>query len=74
MQDAIDFIHALGVGIYTGLDTIPFPVLGVSIFTVLMAVTALNLTLLVISRLTGGRQDKDDKARLDNNNNYIYRR
>lgn len=74
MSDAYDFIHNLAVSLYYGLDSVQFPVLGVSIFTVLLAVLVLNLVFWVLSKFTGGSQDKEERARLDNNNHYIYKR
>lgn len=74
MADAINFLTSLSQNLWTGLGSVNAPVLGVSFLTVIMGTLFINLVLWVISRLTGGRQDKDEKARLDNNNNYIYRR
>lgn len=74
MADAIQFLTSLSQSLWNGLGSVNAPVLGVSFLTLIMGVLFINLMLWAISRITGGGQDKDEKARLDNNNNYIYRR
>lgn len=75
MASAISFLTSLRNSLWTGLNSVNFPVLGVPIMTVLISVFVLRLTFFVLSVLTGGKQNKEDTGgRLDNNNNYIYRR
>lgn len=74
MADAIHFLTSLSQKLWEGLGSVNAPVLGVSFLTVIMGTLFINLLLWTISKITGGRQDKDERARLDNNNNYIYRR
>ena len=75
MSGAISFLTSIRNTLWTGLNAVNFPVLGVPIMTVLIAVFVLRLTFFVLSVLTGGKQNKEDTGgRLDNNNNYIYRR
>lgn len=73
MTDAVLFISSLAHTIYSGLGSIQFPVLGVSILAVMFCVLLINLTLWTLSILTGGKQDKSSGSGMDDNNNYIYR-
>lgn len=76
MEDAILFLGSLKTSMWNGLDSIQFPILGASFLVVLISVLFINVTIWLISVLTGGRQnDKGSTSqKLDNNNNYIYRR
>lgn len=76
MNDAIKFLHDLSSELYSGLNSITFPVLGVSFVAVFLTVLFINSLIWVIRVITGGKQDSGSagKPALDNNNNYIYRR
>lgn len=75
MQDAINFIAAMSHSLYNGLANTRMPVLNVSYLAFIIAVLVINLALWLIGVLTGGRQGKEKTGgRLDDNNNYIYRR
>lgn len=75
MEDALIFIRGLMDTMWNGLDSVTMPVLNVSFLMFALAVLFINLMLKFISVLTGGKQDKEVKGgRLDDNNNYIYRR
>ena len=74
MADALSFLQALKTSLWAGLDSIQFPVLGVSMLVVFIAVLFINLTFWFLSVLTGGRQNGNTNQKLDDNNNYIYRR
>lgn len=78
MNDALAFLEALRSSMWNGLDSITFPVLGVSFLVVLLSVLFINLFLWFLRVVTGGRQDSSSSGsssqKLDDNNNYIYRR
>lgn len=60
--------------LWNGLGSVTHPVLGVSFLTVFVALFLFNVFTAFFSVLTGGKQDQSTGGRLDNNNNYIYRR
>lgn len=75
MKNAVDFLNALCVSLYNGLKSTQVPVLQVSFLSFLFSVLFLNVCLWVFKAVTGGQQTKEMKGgRLDDNNNYIYRR
>lgn len=74
MTDALSFLQALKTSLWAGLDSVQFPVLGVSMLVVFIAVLFINLTFWFLAVLTGGRQNGNTNQKLDDNNNYIYRR
>lgn len=76
MDFALNLINNIKTTMWNGLDSIEFPVLGVSMLIVFIAVLFINCVIWFISVLTGGRQNdsKSFGSGLDNNNNYIYRR
>lgn len=75
MSDILNGIHSLSLSFYNGLRTTTMPVLGCSFLTFFFTVFFINLFIWAVSVLTGGRQNKEEKGgRLDDNNNYIYKR
>lgn len=78
MNDALAFLESLRSSLWNGLDSITFPVLGVSFLVVLLSVLFINLFLWFLRVVTGGKQDSSSSGsssqKLDDNNNYIYRR
>lgn len=74
MNDALELINTIRDRLWTGLDSIQVPLLGVSFIVFFLMVFTFNIVTKFLAVLTNSSQDKDTGGRLDNNNNYIYRR
>lgn len=74
MGTYIDAIHDLSVSVYNGLKSTTMPVLNCSFLTFILAVLLINCFLWALSVLTQGKQNQSAGGRLDDNNNYVYRR
>lgn len=74
MVDAIYFLKGLSTSLFDGLDSVNVPVLGVSFLMVLITCLFINLVFWVLNVVTGGHKEEKTGGRLDDNNNYIYRR
>lgn len=74
MNDALELINTIRDRLWTGLDNIQVPLLGVSFIVFFLMVFTFNIVTKFLAVLTNSSQDKDTCGRLDNNNNYIYRR
>ena len=75
MQDAINFVSGFSKQLYTGLRSCNAPVLGVSFMTVIFALLFIKVLIWVIGTLTHTNENTAvSGGRIDNNNNYIYRR
>lgn len=74
MNDAVNFLKSLSESIFTGLDSVNAPVLGVSFLMVIITCLFINLLFWFLKVVSGGHQEEKTGGRLDDNNNYIYRR
>lgn len=74
MRDAYTALNGLVDMFYNALQSTNHPVLGVSLLTAISAVLFLRVCFWVIRVITGGKQDTEKGGRIDDNNNYIYRR
>lgn len=74
MVDAIDFLKSLSTSLFNGLDSVDAPILGVSFLMVIITCLFINLLFWFLNVVTGGHKEEKTGGRLDDNNNYIYRR
>lgn len=73
MSDALQLINVIRDKLWTGLDSINVPLLNVSFIVFFLTIFMFNVVTKFLSVLTNSSQDKEG-GRLDNNNNFIYRR
>lgn len=74
MTEAVNTMKNLVQMIWNALDNVNVPVFGVSFLVFFIGIFSFNLVCLLLSTITGGKQDQEQNAKLDNNNHYIYRR
>lgn len=74
LNDALTLIDTVRDRLWTGLDSINVPLFGVSFIIFFLSIFMFNVVTKFLAVLTNGSQDKETGGRLDNNNNYIYRR
>lgn len=74
MTEAVNTLKELTQMFWNAFDSVRVPILNISFLVFFLGLMVFNLITMLLSTLTNGSQDKDEKARLDNNNNYIYRR
>lgn len=76
MQDAVNFLSSLSKAFVNGLRLTTMPVLNVSFLTFALSIVFIKVLIWTIAAVTGNNTKDDLKTggRIDNNNNYIYRR
>lgn len=76
MQDAVNFLSSLSKAFVNGLRLTTMPVLNVSFLTFALSIVFIKVLIWTIAAVTGNGTKDDIKTggRIDNNNNYIYRR
>lgn len=76
MNDAVYFLSSLSKMFVNGLRGTTMPVLNVSFLTFALTIVFIKVLIWVFAAVTGNNSNVDIKTggRIDNNNNYIYRR
>lgn len=74
MNDALEFLSGMKEMLWNGLRSCNVPILGVSFLTFILTVFFIKLCLWFYGVVTGAKVNEKTGGRMDNNNNYIYRR